>query len=79
MDWQQVIVHDPAICRGRATVKGTRIMVSVLLDNVASGLGVDEIAGSYPPLTPDQIRACIAYAAWLAHDEIVLLPQSSAA
>ena len=79
MGWQNLIVHDPAICKGRATVKGTRIMVSVVLDNVASGLTVDEIANSYPPLIPEQIRACIAYAAWLAHDEIVALPEPSAA
>jgi uncharacterized protein (DUF433 family) len=74
-----LIIHDPAICKGRATVKGTRIMVSVVLDNVAAGLSFNEIAQSYPPLTTEQIRACIAYAAWLAHDEVVPLPASSAA
>lgn len=79
MGWHGLIVHDPAICKGRATVKGTRIMVSVVLDNVANGLSIDDIAKSYPPLTHEQIRACIAYAAWLAHDEIVALPEPSAA
>jgi uncharacterized protein (DUF433 family) len=79
MNHHPLIIHDPTICKGRATVKGTRIMVSVVLDNVATGLSVDEIAKSYPPLTTEQIRACIAYAAWLAHDEVVSLPESSAA
>jgi uncharacterized protein (DUF433 family) len=79
MNWQDLIAHDPAVCRGRATVRGTRIMVSVVLDNVASGAATEEIAKSYPPLTVEQIRACIAYAAWLAHDEVVALPEPSAA
>ena len=79
MNPHPLIIHDPAICKGRATVKGTRIMVSVVLDNVAAGQGFDEIAKSYPPLTSEQVRACIAYAAWLAHDEVVPLPESSAA
>jgi uncharacterized protein (DUF433 family) len=34
MKWQDYIVVDPAICHGRATIKGTRVMVSVILDNL---------------------------------------------
>jgi uncharacterized protein (DUF433 family) len=37
MNWHNLIVHDPAICKGLATVKGTRIMVSVVLDNSRAG------------------------------------------
>jgi uncharacterized protein (DUF433 family) len=79
MIWQNHIIHDPAICKGRATVAGTRIMVSVVLDNIADGLSIDDVARDYPPLTADQIKACLAYAAWLAHDEVVALPEPSAA
>jgi uncharacterized protein (DUF433 family) len=57
------IARDPAVCRGRATGKGTRIMVSVVLDNFAAGLSVEDIIKSYPGLNAEQINACIAYAA----------------
>ena len=79
MEWQDHIVRDPAICRGRATIKGTRILVSVVLDNLAAGLSPDEIARSYPPLSRDAIAACLAYAAWLAHEETIEVPAASIA
>jgi uncharacterized protein (DUF433 family) len=74
MNWQDYITVDPAICHGRACIKGTRIMVSVVLDNLAAGLSVKEIIHSYPSLTPEAIQAAIAYAAELARERIVALP-----
>lgn len=70
MNWGDRITHDLAICKGRACVKGTRIMVSTVLDNLALGLSSEEVARSYPPLSREDIQACIAYAAVLAHEEI---------
>lgn len=74
MDWRQYISIDPKICHGQACVAGTRILVSVVLDNLAAGLPPDEIIRSYPRLTHEGIQACIAYAADLAREEIVGLP-----
>ncbi|MFH1870273.1 MAG: DUF433 domain-containing protein [Pseudomonadota bacterium] len=73
MNWQQHIHVDPVICKGRACVTGTRITVSSVLDNLAEGMTVDAIVASYPPLTTDDVHACIAYAAALAHEELVPL------
>jgi uncharacterized protein (DUF433 family) len=73
MNWKERISIKPDICKGRACVAGTRILVSVVLDNLAEGLTPEEIRRSYPPLTDDDIRACIAYAASLAHEEVVPL------
>lgn len=70
MNWSERITHEPAICKGRACVKGTRIMVSTVLDNLAGGLSPEEIVRSYPPLTREDVQACISYAAALAHEEI---------
>lgn len=67
------ISFDPHICNGRACVAGTRIMVSVVLDNLAEGLSAEEICASYPPLVTDDVRACVAYAAALARDEVFTL------
>ena len=68
-DWKQRISVDPNICHGKPCVKGTRIMVAVVLDNLAEGLSPDEIAAEYPPLTVEDVRAAIAYAAALAREE----------
>jgi len=51
---------NPNICHGRPCIKGTRIMVSVLLDNLAAGLKRDEIIASYPGLTQADLDAAIA-------------------
>jgi uncharacterized protein (DUF433 family) len=71
MDWRPFISIDPHICHGQACITGTRILVSVVLDNLAAGIPHDEILASYPRLTPQSIQACIAYAADLAREEII--------
>ena len=76
MNWHERISHDPATCKGRACVKGTRIMVSTVLDNLAEGVSLEDIAHSYPPLSREDIQACLAYAAALAHEEILPLAQA---
>ena len=74
MDWQEHISVDPSVCHGQACVRGTRIPVSVVLDNLAAGLGEEDIIASYPALTSEAIHACIAYAAALAREESAGLP-----
>lgn len=74
MDWREHITVDPKVCHGKACFKGTRVMVSVVLDNLAAGLGPEEILRSYPSLTEEAIPAAIAYAAELARERVVGLP-----
>ena len=71
MDWKKRIVVDPLVCHGKACIKGTRIMVSVILDNLADGLSEEEILRSYPSLASDDIKAAIAYAAELSRERLV--------
>lgn len=73
MDWREHISVDPNVCHGRACIRGTRVMVSVILDNLAAGLGPEEILQDYPSLTRDAIQAAIAYAADLARERVVSL------
>jgi len=63
---------EPDICHGKACIRGTRIMVTVILDNLAEGLSPEEIVAEYPPLTIEDIRAAIAYAALLAQEEQII-------
>ncbi len=66
MNWRNHITVDPGICHGRACITGTRVMVTTVLDNLASGLDPDEITRSYPSLTRESVRAAVCYAAELA-------------
>lgn len=52
MDWRDHITVDPNVCHGRPCIKGTRVMVTVILDNLAAGLSPAEIAECYPVRTP---------------------------
>ncbi len=71
MSWENLITVDPLVCHGKACIKGTRIMVSVVLDNLASGLSCDEIIKSYPSLDSRSVQAAIAYAAELTKERVV--------
>ncbi len=72
MNWQERIGVNPDICHGKPCIKGTRIMVTVVLDNLAEGLSAEEIVASYPSLHLDDVRAAIGYAAELAHDQVLI-------
>jgi uncharacterized protein (DUF433 family) len=72
MNWQSYITVDPSVCHGKACIKGTRIMVSVVLDNLAVGLSPDEIIKSYPSLSKEGIQAAVAYAAELSKERVVV-------
>ncbi|MEB3191502.1 MAG: DUF433 domain-containing protein [Snowella sp.] len=71
MKWQERIASDPSICHGKVCIKGTRIMVSVILDNLAAGVSNAEILKSYPSLSELDLKATIAYAAELARERII--------
>lgn len=74
MNWKDRISVDPNICHGKVCIKGTRIMVSVILDNLAAGESVDSIQRSYPTLKAEDIQAALWYAAELARDRVVSVP-----
>ncbi len=62
MNWQDRISADPNICHGKVCIKGTRIMVSIILDNLAGGISTEAILRSYPSLKAKDIQAALAYA-----------------
>ena len=69
MNWQEHVISDPKICHGKLCIKGTRIMVTVVLDNLAEGLTPEEIISAYPTLTTDDVHAALMYASVLAKEE----------
>jgi len=73
-NWRDRVSVNPAICHGKACIRGTRIMVSVILDNIAAGIDRTEILASYPALKSEDVDAALAYAAELARESAMDLP-----
>lgn len=59
------------VCHGKPCIKGTRIPVSIILDNLVDDLTEEEIIESYPPLTKPDIKAAIAYASEIVREKII--------
>jgi len=74
-DWRDRITVDPNVCHGQACIAGTRVLVTVVLDNLAAGRTAEQIVTDYPSVSIEDVRAAIAYAAELAHERT--LPISS--
>lgn len=74
MDWREHITVDQDVCHGKPCIRGTRVMVSVILDNLAAGQTTEEILESYPSIGHEDILAAVAYAADLARERIVDMP-----
>jgi len=54
---------DPKVMGGKACIRGTRITGDVLVDHLASGETMAELLEGYPPLTEEDVRAALRYAA----------------
>ena len=78
MNWRDRITVDPRVCHGKACIRGTRVMVSVILDNLAANVLAEEILKSYPTLRPEDVQAAIAYAADLARERVIPLVPGAA-
>jgi uncharacterized protein (DUF433 family) len=61
------ITIDPAVCHGKACVRGLRYPVEVVLEWLASGMSIEEILADYEDLEREDIQAVLAYAARLTH------------
>ena len=77
MKWQERISVDPRICHGTACIRGTRVMVSVVLDNLAANETPAAIAAAYH-IAPEDIQAALLYASELAKERVIPLSAGAA-
>ncbi len=75
-DPSDLVTIDAAICHGRPCVRGTRILVTTVLDSLAFGDTETEIMAAYPSLTVEGVRGALAYGSWLARQEVHRLAPS---
>lgn len=64
------ITFDPKVLGGRATIRGMRVPVSVIVGKIAHGASFEEILADNPDLEREDIQQAIEYAAWLTQEEI---------
>lgn len=75
MNWQDRITIDPKILVGKPIIKGTRISVEFIVDRLANGWTAEQVLQEYDHLTPDDIQACLRYAADMLREErVYMLP-----
>ena len=76
-DWSSRISIKPDICFGKPCIKGTRIWVMLLVDNLAAGVSEAELLEAYPQLKLEDIRAALSYAAEMTRERFVPIPIES--
>ncbi len=70
-DLLQRISIDPNISFGKPCIRGTRIWVSLIIENLAAGASEAEILENYPSLAPEDIKAALAYAAEVTRERVI--------
>jgi uncharacterized protein (DUF433 family) len=71
------ITVDPKVCSGQPCIRGLRIPVAVVLRHLAAGETADQVIAAYPELEPEDVRACLLYAAWLATGRTLEVPPAA--
>lgn len=71
MNWRERIAVSPDVLAGKPVVRGTRISVELVIEQLAAGWSVEDILGNHPTLSAEDVSACLAYTAELLRDERV--------
>ncbi len=71
MDSRDRIIFELGILAGKSVIRGTRMSVEFVVDLVANGWREDQVLDSYPHISEQDIRACLAYAGELLREEHV--------
>ena len=65
------IAIDPNVCFGKPCIRGTRIWVSLIIDNLAAGNTEEDVLTEYPQLEHGDILAALSYAAEMTRERHV--------
>jgi uncharacterized protein (DUF433 family) len=66
-----VIISDPQIMMGKPVIAGTRLTVELILEKLGAGETVEQLLASHPRLTPEAIRAALAFAAQALRADVI--------
>jgi len=68
------IIINPKICHGKPVFRGTRVLVSDVLEMLASGMSIEGVLKEYPQLTKEMILEALGLAAELLKRERRVIP-----
>lgn len=71
------IAIDPAVCHGQPCVRGTRILVATIVQYLANGDSIEDVLASHPVLKPEDVRACLLYAAEMTRERVLPIDLAS--
>ena len=69
---------DPLVCGGNPCIRGTRILVSLVLDLLAGGMSEADVRAEYPQLMHEDVLAAIAYGAEASRERVIPIPMEPA-
>ncbi len=69
--WQERVVIEPDLHHGDPCIKGTRVPVAMIVGSLADGMTAEDIREAFPQLTGEDIRAALAYAADVLHQDVL--------
>lgn len=72
MNWQEFIEQRPDVMLGKPVIKGTRLTVELLIEDLAQGASEADLLAAYPALRPEHIRAALAFAAASLSSEVTV-------
>ena len=78
MNWHDHIEQRPDVMLGKPVIKGTRLTVELILDDLAEGASEADLLEAYPRLRPEHIRAALAYAAASLSSELTIFQDAAA-
>jgi uncharacterized protein (DUF433 family) len=78
MNWRDHIHSDPGILGGKPVVRGTRISVELILEYFADGCSLEDVLEAYDHLTPEDVRAALAFAQEMVAEEPALAQKRAA-
>jgi uncharacterized protein (DUF433 family) len=66
------IIIDPAVCKGRPTIRGTRITAQTVLGFLGAGDSIEDVLEEYPSLSRDDVLACLCYSSRLMGNHFII-------
>lgn len=68
------ITQHPEIMGGKACIRGMRVTVGMIVEQLAAGQDMDTILADYPYLEREDIMQALRYAAWRVEERELTLP-----
>ena len=70
------VTQNPAVMGGKPCIRGLRVTVGMIVEQIGSGRTIDEVLADYPYLQREDILEALRYAAWRAEEREIELTNS---